>query len=463
MDGQIKENKMGTLPTGKLLFTMAIPMMISMLVQALYNIVDSIFVSQISEDALTAVSLAFPLQTLMIAFGVGSSVGVNTLLSRSLGAKDNKTANKAANTGLFIALCTYIIFALIGIFLSRPFYEAQTNDEAIIEMSVSYTVICLVGSFGLFAQLCFEKLLQSTAKTGLSMITQIVGAVTNIILDPVFIFGWFGLPAMGVAGAAIATVIGQIVGATTGLVFNLRCNKEIKLRIKDIKFEGRIIKEVFRIGFPSIIMQSIGSVMTFGMNIILMDITSTASAVFGSYFKLQSFVFMPVFGLNNAMAPIVSYNYGAKKSDRVMRAIKLSMVSAIGMMVVGLALFELFPSLLLSMFSPSENMLLIGKVALRIIATHFFLAGFNIIASSVFQVIGNPFISMIISVSRQLVVLLPAAYIFSLSGNIDLVWLAFPVSEIVAFVLCAVFLKKTILGAKKAMSQNSMAKELQAV
>jgi len=463
MDVQIKENKMGVLPTGKLLFSMAIPMMISMLVQALYNIVDSIFVSQISEDALTAVSLAFPLQTLMIAFGVGSSVGVNTLLSRSLGAKDKETANKAANTGIFIALCTYMVFALIGAFLSRPFYEAQTDNEAIIEMSVSYTVICLCGSFGLFAQLCFEKLLQSTAKTGLSMVTQIVGAVTNIILDPVFIFGWFGLPAMGVAGAAIATVIGQIVGAAVGLTFNLRCNKEIKLRIRDIKFEGHIVKEVFRIGLPSIIMQSIGSVMTFGMNIILMDITSTASAVFGSYFKLQSFVFMPVFGLNNAMAPIVSYNYGARKSDRVMGAIKLSMVSAIAMMAVGLAVFELFPSLLLSMFSPSENMLLIGRVALRIIATHFMLAGFNIIASSVFQVIGNPFISMIISVSRQLVILLPAAYILSLSGNIDLVWLAFPIAEVVAFVLCAAFLRKTVLNAKDIMKQNQYADELQAV
>ncbi len=463
MDVQIKENKMGVIPTGKLLFSMALPMMISMLVQALYNIVDSIFVSQISEDALTAVSLAFPLQTLMIAFGVGSSVGVNTLLSRSLGAKDTKTANKAANTGLFISLCNYLLFLLIGIFASRPFFEAQTDNETIIEMSVGYTVICLCGSFGLFAQLCFEKLLQGTAKTELSMVTQIVGAVINIILDPVFIFGWFGLPAMGVRGAAIATVLGQIISAIVGLIFNLRYNKEIKLRLRDIKFEMDIVREVYRVGLPSIVMQSIGSVMTFGMNIILMGLTTTASAVFGSYFKLQSFVFMPVFGLNNAMAPIVSYNYGAKKADRVTSTVRLAMISSISIMLVGLAVFELIPVLLLSMFSPSENMLAIGTVALRIIAIHFLLAGFNIIASSVFQVIGNPIISMLVSVSRQLIVLLPVAYLLSLSGNVDLVWLAFPIAELISFILCTVFLRKTMKRARAVMNEKDYKTEPQLV
>lgn len=454
MEQNIKENKMGYVPTGKLLFSMAIPMMVSMLVQALYNIVDSIFVSEISEDALTAVSLAFPLQTLMLAFGLGSCVGINTLISRSLGAKDQRTADQAANTGIFLSICNYLFFAIVGTLILRPFFAAQTDSPEIIEMGISYTRICLIGSFGLFAQLCFEKLLQSTAKTTLSMITQIVGAVVNIILDPILIFGWFGLPEMGVAGAAIATVIGQIISSLFGIFFTLKYNKEIKLRVKDIRFNGRIVKEIYRVGFPSIVMQSIGSVMTFGMNTILMGLTSTATAVFGAYFKLQSFVFMPVFGLNNAMVPIISYNYGAKKSERVNSTVRTTVITAVIIMIVGFAAFQILPRTLLSMFNASENMLSIGATALRIIASHFILAGFNIIAGSVFQAIGNPIISMIVSVSRQLIVLLPVAFLLSLSGNVDTVWLSFPIAEIVSFILSLIFFINTMKKANLRMKQS---------
>ena len=321
-------------------------------------------------------------------------------------------------------------------------------------MGISYTRICLIGSFGLFAQLCFEKLLQSTAKTTLSMITQIVGAVVNIILDPILIFGWFGLPEMGVAGAAVATVIGQIIGSLFGIFFTLKYNKEIKLRVKDIRFNGRIVKEIYRVGFPSIVMQSIGSVMTFGMNTILMGLTSTATAVFGAYFKLQSFVFMPVFGLNNAMVPIISYNYGAKKSERVNSTVRTTVITAVIIMIVGFAAFQILPRTLLSMFNASENMLSIGATALRIIASHFILAGFNIIAGSVFQAIGNPIISMIVSVSRQLIVLLPVAFLLSLSGNVDTVWLSFPIAEIVSFILSLIFFIKTMKKANLRMKQS---------
>ena len=451
MDG-IKENKMGTVPIGKLLFGMGIPMMLSMLVQALYNIVDSIFVSQISENALTAVSLAFPLQNLMIAFGVGSFVGVNTLIARSLGARNHDAVKRAAGVGVFIVACNYLLFVILGIFLVPYFFAAQTDNAEIIEMGVTYARICLVGSFGFFIQVCFEKLLQSTAKTGLSMITQLVGAVANIILDPIFIFGWLGLPAMGVAGAAIATVIGQILACVVGLIFQIKCNKEVKIKLKYVRFDIEIIKEVYRVGMPSMIMQSVGSLMTFGMNTILMGLTSTAAAVFGVYFKLQSFVFMPTFGLNNALVPIISYNYGAKNAKRVNHTIRLTIITAVLIMLFGLAIFELVPGLLLSMFNASDNMMAIGKVALRIIATHFLFAGFNIISTSVFQAIGNPLISLIISLGRQLGILLPAAFLLSLSGRVELVWLAFPIAEIFALTMCIIFLIKTMKRANEVMA-----------
>ena len=400
---------MGVLPVGKLLAGMAIPMMISMLVQALYNVVDSIFVAQLSEDALNAVSLAFPLQNLMIAFGGGTAVGINALLSRSLGEKKQEMADRAAGVGIFLLpICSYLVFAFIGLFLSRPFFLAQAKEvPEIVEYGVQYTRICLGLSVGIFSQFCFERLLQSTGRTTLAMCTQLIGAVTNIILDPILIFGLCGFPRLEVAGAAAATVAGQILAAIIAVIINLKKNPDIHIIPREIRWNGIIAKEIYRVGFPSIVMQSISSIMTFGMNKILFGFTKTATAVFGAYFKLQSFVFMPVFGLNNGMVPIISYNYGAARMDRVKKAVKLTIATAICIMLCGLAAFQLIPSTLLSFFNASTEMLEIGDTALRIISLHFPLAGFAIIAGSVCQAIGNPFYSLIVSVCRQLLVLLP--------------------------------------------------------
>lgn len=434
-----RENKMGTMPVSKLLASMAVPMMISMLFQAFYNIVDSIFVSQVNTEALTAVSLAFPLQNLMIAFGAGSAVGMNALLSRSLGAKNQESADNAANTGIFIAICNSVIFALVGLFVTGPFFRVQTNVDTIVNYGISYSTICLVCSFGIFFQFCFERLLQSTGRTSYAMITQIIGAITNIILDPIFIF----VLDFGVSGAAIATVIGQCVAAIAALIINVKRNPEIHISIKRLLPDSKSIKEIYRVGFPSIVMQSIGSIMTFGMNNILIALDIMASTVFGVYFKLQSFIFMPIFGLNNGMIPIISYNFGAKKMDRVKKTVKLSIIVAVGIMLLGFLVFETVPHLLLSMFNASERMLEIGGTALRIIGTHYLLAGFCIIAGSVCQAIGNPFYSLIVSVCRQLVVLLPAAWLLSRFGEVYLVWLAFPIAEIVSLTLSVIFLIKT--------------------
>ena len=450
----LTENKMGVMPVGKLLADMAIPMMISMMVQALYNIVDSIFVARISENALTAVSLAFPLQSLCIAFGGGTAVGMNALLSRSLGEKKQDVVDRSANTGVFLFLCTYLVFAMIGIFLARPFFMAQTDVAEIVENGVVYTQICLGCSLGIFMQFCFEKLLQSTGRTKLSMITQIIGAVTNIILDPILIFGLLGAPKMGVAGAAVATVAGQILAAFVALLMNVKRNPEIHFRRKLIHFDKEIAAEIYRVGLPSIIMQSIGSIMTFGMNKILIAFTTTATAVFGAYFKLQSFIFMPIFGLNNAMVPIISYNYGAAKANRVRKTVILTICTAICIMGIGMLAFETIPHVLLSFFDASENMLAIGVPALRIIGTHFLLAGFCIIAGSVCQAIGNPVYSLITSVGRQLVVLLPAAWLLAQTGRLELVWLAFPIAELMSLLLSAIFLKKTMGRANASMAER---------
>ena len=450
----LRENKMGTMPVGRLLADMAIPVMISMLVQALYNVVDSVFVARISENALNAVSLAFPLQNLMIAFGSGTAVGMNALLSRSLGAKQQEQVDRAANTGMFLYGCTYILFALIGAFLSRPFFLAQTHEAEIVEYGVSYSTICLVFSFGLFAQFCFERLLQATGRTKLSMLTQLIGAVINIILDPILIFGLCGMPEMGVAGAAVATVAGQIIAAVIGLLVNLRCNPEIHIRFRMLRWHTETAQEIYRVGVPSIIMGSIGSVMTFSMNKILIAFTTTATAVFGAYFKLQSFIFMPVFGLNNAMVPILSYNYGARKPERVKRTVRLSILTAIGIMVLGFAAFELMPGTLLELFDASERMLAIGEPALRIIGTHFLMAGVNVVAMSVYQAIGNPLHSLLSSVCRQLLVLLPAASLLSRTGRLELVWLAFPIAEAAALAMSAVFLRKTLRTAERRMADD---------
>ena len=441
----MKENKMGVMPIGRLLAGMAIPMMISMLVQALYNVVDSVFVAKISEDALNAVSLAFPLQNLMIAVGGGTAVGINALLSRSLGEKNQEMADRAANTGIFLSLCSFVVFALIGIFLSRPFFMAQAaGEQDIIDYGTQYASICLGCSIGIFSQFCFERLLQSTGRTFFAMCTQLVGAVINIIMDPILIFGLLGAPRLEVAGAAIATVAGQIVAAILALILNLTRNHDIHIRPSHIRWNKQVAKEIYRVGFPSIVMQSISSVMVFGMNKILFGFTKTATAVFGSYFKLQSFVFMPVFGLNNGMVPIVSYNYGAARPDRVKKTVKLAVCAAVCIMAIGFAVFQLFPQTLLSFFNASDEMMEIGSVALRIISFSFLFAGFCVIAGSVCQAIGNPIHSLIISVGRQLVVLLPVAWLLSLTGRLELVWVAFPVAELVSLTLSAVFLRHTL-------------------
>ena len=448
-----QENKMGVLPVGRLLAGMAIPMMISMLVQALYNVVDSVFVSRISENAFNAVSLAFPLQSLMIAVGAGTAVGINALLSRSLGEKKQEMADRAAGAGIFLSLCSAVVFALIGIFLSRPFFMAQAKTvPEIVEMGTDYTRICLGLSVGIFCQFCFERLLQSTGRTTLAMITQLIGAITNIVLDPIFIFGLCGAPRLGVTGAAVATVLGQFVGAGLAILLNFKHNPDINLRLRLIRFDKTAVREIYRVGIPSIIMQSIGSVMTFGMNKILFVFTPTATAVFGAYFKIQSFIFMPVFGLNNGMVPIISYNYGAARLDRVKRTVRLTICTAVCIMTVGFAVFQLAPATLLSLFDASAEMTAIGIPALRIISISFLLAGFCIIAGSVCQAIGNPMYSMVVSVCRQLVVLLPAAWLLAQTGRLELVWWSFPIAEIASVTLSAIFLRRTMRAVEAEIS-----------
>ncbi len=441
-----QENKMGAMPVNRLLISMSLPMMISMLVQALYNIIDSIFVSRINENALTAVSLAFPLQSLMIAFGVGTGVGINALLSRALGEKDSEKVNKAAVNGIFLDGVNFVIFLLIGLFATTPFYLIQTGDAEIFSYGKQYLSIVCCCSLGMFTQFVFERLLQSTGKTFYTMITQGTGAIINIILDPIFIFGYFGLPAMGVAGAAIATVIGQTVAGIAAVAVNLKKNTEIKLQFRGFRPDMAIIGEIYKVGVPSIIMQSIGSLMTYGMNQILLAFTSTAATVFGVYFKLQSFVFMPIFGLNNGMVPIVAYNFGARNKERLTRTVKLSMVYAVCLMAAGFLVFQIFPAQLFAMFDASETMLAIGVPALRIISLSFVLAGFGIVSGSVFQALGNGVYSLIVSVARQLLVLLPVAFLLSLTGNLNAVWWAFPIAELVSFGVSVFFLIRIYRG-----------------
>ena len=436
----VQENKMGYMPENKLLISMAVPMMLSMLVQALYNVVDSIFVARISEDALTAVSLAFPVQNLMIAIGSGTGVGINALLSKSLGEKNQKLANKAAHNGILLMIFSAIACALFGIFGSRWFFTTQTDDLILIEYGEQYLSVVMLFSFGLFGQFITERLLQATGRTVYSMYTQMLGAVINLILDPIMIFGYFGCPAMGITGAAAATVIGQIIAAIFGFWLNVKKNPEIRLKVKELVPDGAVIKKIYSVGVPSIIMGSIGSVMTYGMNLILMGFSSTAAAVFGVYFKLQSFFFMPVFGLNNGMVPIVAYNYGARKKDRIMKTFKLAVMYAVGIMLIGLLIMQVFPAQLFSLFDASEEMLAIGVPALRLISTSFLFAGYCIISGSMFQALGNGLLSMINSIARQLVVLLPVAYLLSLTGNLNLIWLSYPIAELMSLTLCSIFL-----------------------
>ena len=438
-----QENKMGTMPVNKLLISMSLPMIISMLVQAMYNIVDSVFVAQISENALTAVSLAFPLQNLMIAFAGGTAVGVNALLSRSLGEKNQDHVNQTAVNSVFIFLVTAVIFMIAGLTLSNLFFNVQTTNTEIVNAGTQYSMIVVGCSIGLFCQFLFERLLQATGRTLFTMVTQGLGAIINIILDPIFIFGLCGFPKMGVAGAALATITGQIIACLLALFFNLRFNHDIHFKFKRFRPNAHIVKQIYSVGIPSIIMQSIGSVMTFGMNTILITFSTTATAVFGVYFKLQSFVFMPVFGLNNGMIPIIAYNLGAKQKKRMFDTIKLAMIYATGMMIIGVIFFETIPQTLLGFFNASEAMIKIGTPALRIIAIHFIFAGFSIVCSATFQAVGKGTYSLLTSLIRQLLVLLPCAYVLSLTGNLDLIWLCFPIAEIFSAVTSFILMKRT--------------------
>lgn len=437
-----QENKMGYMPVPKLLFTMSMPMIISMLVQALYNVVDSAFVAQLNEDALTAVSMAFPVQNLMIAVAVGTGVGINALLSRSLGEKQFERANLAAQNGLFLGIISYLVFAVLGLFGSRQFYLIQTDDPEIVFYGTQYVFTVTVFSFGLFLAVISERLLQSTGLTIYNMYTQGLGAIINIILDPILIFGLLGFPRLEVLGAAVATVVGQICGMLLGVVFNLRKNKEININMKGFHPDKPTIMQIYQVGLPSIIMQSIGSVMVFGINKILMMFTSTAVSVFGVYFKLQSFIFMPVFGLNNGMVPIIAYNYGARKKKRIMQTAWLSIGAAVTIMLVGLMIFHVFTKQLLGIFDASEQMLEIGIPALRIISLSFSFAGYGIVVGSVFQALGNGVYSLMVSVARQLVVILQVAFILAEVGGLIAVWWAFPIAEIVSLTMSTILFRR---------------------
>ena len=439
----VKENKMGVLPVKKLIISMSLPMMISMLVQALYNVVDSIFVAQVSKDALAAVTYAFPMQTMMIAVGSGTGVGINALLSKSLGEKNFKRANAAANNGLFLTILSALVFLGVGLLGAGPFIRSQVSNPQIVDYGTTYLGICCSFSFGIFFQMTLERLLQSTGLTIFSMISQGTGAVINIIFDPILIFGYFGFPKLGVAGAAYATVLGQCVAAVLGLILNLKFNKEIKFSLKGIfKPEGKIIKRIYVVGIPSIIMLSIGSVMTYLMNQILSTFSTMATTVFGAYFKLQSFFFMPIFGLNNGLIPVLAYNYGAKKKERIREALGFAIKLAVGVMLVGTVSFQLIPKLLLGFFKPNAEMLDIGIPALRIISLSFPIAGACIAMGSVFQAFSKSIYSLAVSVGRQLVALIPAAWLLAQTGVVTNVWWAFLIAECVSLMLSLLFFRK---------------------
>lgn len=450
----LQENKMGVMSEGKLLLSMSLPLMISMIIQALYNIVDSVFVAQFSQDALTGVTVAFPMQNLMIAVGSGTGVGISAFLSKSLGEKNHELASKVAKTGLLLAVFSWLVFLIIGVFFARIFIASQTASEAVVEYGAQYLFLCSVLSFGLFFQMTLERLLQSTGKTFYTMITQAAGAIINIILDPILIFGYFGLPEMGIAGAAIATVIGQTAAALLGLTFNLKVNKELDFSFKGFRPDFGVIKRIYVVGIPSIVMMAISSVMTFAMNKILDGFSTVATNVFGIYFRLQSFAVMPVVGLNNGMVPIISYNYGARRKDRIMKTIRYSIIFALCITISCMLIFQILPEQLIAFFetegADNTELVAMGTVALRIISLNFIFAGFCIVSGSVFQALGNGVLSLIVSVARQLVVLVPVAYLLSLSGKVDLIWWAFPIAECMSVLCCAVFL---IYSYKKIISK----------
>ena len=425
----LQENKMGVMPEGRLLLNMALPMIVSMLVQALYNVVDSIFVSQVSESAVTALSLAFPIQNLQIGFAVGIGVGVNSLLSKSLGEGNQEAANRTAGNGFILMLIVTALFMLFGVIGVRPYYEMQSTVRETVEGGIVYSQICCLLTAGVFLSILGERLLQATGRTVYTMITQSTGAIINIILDPILIHGWFGAPAMGIAGAAVATVIGQWVSAALVWFFNFKFNPEVQFATRYLRMEGNTVRQILVVGVPSIVMNGIGSVMTFGMNQILQNFTETATGVFGVYFKLQSFFFMPLFGLNNAAISIIAFNYGARKPKRITKTLKIACSMALGLMVVGLLVFQLTPDTLLGLFNPSDSFLSIGRAALRTISWSFPIASFCIVLGACFQALGNGIYTTITSLCRQMLVLLPAAYLLSLTGDVDKVWLSFIVAE----------------------------------
>ena len=437
----LQENKMGVMPVGKLLVNMALPMIISMLVQAFYNIVDSVYVSQVSESAVTALSLAFPVQNMQIGFAVGVGVGVNALLSQSLGRKNQESVNWAAGQGVFLALVATALFMLFGFFGVRPYYTMQSTVAETVEGGIAYTSICCIFTVGVFIQVLCERLLQSTGRAMQTMILQGTGAIINIILDPVFIHGWWGMPRMGVAGAAVATVIGQCTGAVLGIYLNLRHNPEVQLHVKFMKPNWKVIAPILEVGIPSVVMNGIGSVMNFGMNQILQGFNEVATGVFGIYYKLQSLFFMPLFGINNATISILAYNYGARKPKRIVHTLKLATAVAVCIMLVGLAVFQLFPQALLGIFNPTEEFLAIGVKALRILCLPFPVAAICISLGASFQALGKGSYSTVVSLCRQLIVLLPVAYLLSLTGDVNNVWWSFPSAEVmsalVTGLLCA--------------------------
>lgn len=444
---KLDENKMRTKPAGRLLFTMALPLILSMLVQAVYNVVDSVYVSQISESAVTALSLAFPVQNLLIGCALGVAVGVNSLLSKSLGEGNRDHANIAAGNGIFLAAIVMVVFMVFGILGSRPYYTIQSTVTETIEGGTSYVYICCLFCGGLLIEVLGERLLQATGRTIYTLFTQGTGAILNIILDPVFIFGFepLGIAPMGVAGAAVATVIGQWLAGIMAVIFNLKCNKEVQFGLKYIRPHDKVMKLILAVGIPSMVMMAIGSVMNFAMNQILLGFTQygeTPAAVFGVYFKLQSFVFMPVFGLNNAAITLIAYNYGARLPQRITKVLKASVSGAFVFMVLGTLLFQFFPNLLLMPFDPSPDFMDMGMTALRVISFHFPLAAIGIALSASFQGLGNGSYSTIISLCRQLIVLVPVTYVLSLSGNIHLVWWSFLISESVSLLLTVYFYRR---------------------
>lgn len=451
----LKENKMGTMSIGRLLFTMALPMIIAMLVQALYNIVDSIYVSQISENAVTALSLAFPIQNIQIGFATGIGVGVNSLLSKSLGENNREAANRAAGNGLFLTLLATAAFIIFGIFFSRPYYEMQSQIQSTVDAGSVYTAICCIGTLGIFVEVLGERLLQASGRTFYTLITQGSGAVTNIILDPVFIFGFepLGIPAMGIAGAAVATVIGQWLAAILAVIFNLRCNPDVQFALKYINPRKASILPILTVGVPSIIMVGIGSFMNFCMNQILQGFNETATGVFGIYYKLQSFFFMPLFGLNNASISIAAYNYGARRPKRITGTFLRSSMTALAIMIIGLLAFQFMPDLLLGIFNPSDEFLRIGRSALRIISLCFPAAAFGIALSASFQALGNGIYSTITSLCRQMLVLLPTAYLLSFTGDVTNVWWAFPIAEIVSLAVTLLFYRRIYQKKIKPLTQ----------